>query len=142
MSLRRIKEIILHCSDSDVLDHDNIETIRQWHTARGFKGPDGVEGTDDDVGYHYFITRKGMVSSGRKESQVGAHCKGHNAYSLGVCLSGKTFTNFSSPQFEAARRLIIKLLTRYHLTKADLKLHRDYDKGKTCPNFTLEQFWS
>jgi N-acetylmuramoyl-L-alanine amidase len=129
-TLRRIKTIVLHCSDSDVEAHDNIEVIRQWHLARGFA----------DVGYHYFITRKGLVMSGRPEHQVGAHVEMHNAYTLGICFSGRTFKNFDSPQFEAGRRLVEKLLKKYHLTWNDVKLHREFNKGKSCPNFTLDQF--
>lgn len=129
-TLRRIKTIVLHCSDSDVEAHDNIEVIRQWHLARGFS----------DVGYHYFITRKGLVMSGRPEHQVGAHVEMHNAYTLGICFSGRTFKNFDSPQFEAGRRLVEKLLKKYHLTWNDVKLHREFNKGKSCPNFTIDQF--
>lgn len=139
-TLRKIKTIVLHCSDSDVPEHDNIETIRKWHTERGFTGPDGISGTHDDVGYHYFITRKGLVMSGRPEHQVGAHVEMHNAYTLGICFSGRTFKNFDSPQFEAGRRLVEKLLKKYHLTWNDVKLHREFNKGKSCPNFTLDQF--
>jgi N-acetyl-anhydromuramyl-L-alanine amidase AmpD len=129
-TMRRIKTIVLHCSDSDVPAHDNIQTIREWHLARGFS----------DVGYHYFITRKGMVMSGRPEAQVGAHVEMHNAYTLGICFSGKTFSNFDSPQFEAGRRLVEKLLKKYNLTWDNVKLHREFNKGKSCPNFTIDQF--
>lgn len=141
MSLRKIKTIILHCSDSDVPAHDNIEAIREWHTERGFVGPDGVEGTHDDVGYHFFVTRGGLVMSGRSEDQVGAHAQGHNAYSIGICFSGKMFKDFKSNQFGAGRRLVEKLLKKYGLSKSDVKLHREFNKGKSCPNFTLDQFW-
>ena len=130
MTIRKIKAIVLHASDSDIEAHDNIEVIRQWHIARGFA----------DVGYHLFVTRKGLVMSGRPEHQVGAHVEGHNAYTLGICFSGRTFKNFDSPQFEAGRRLVEKLLKKYHLTWNDVKLHREFNKGKSCPNFTLDQF--
>jgi N-acetyl-anhydromuramyl-L-alanine amidase AmpD len=130
MTIRKIKAIVLHASDSDIEAHDNIEVIRQWHIARGFA----------DVGYHFFVTRKGLVMSGRPEHQVGAHVEGHNAYTLGICFSGRTFKNFDSPQFEAGRRLVEKLLKKYHLTWNDVKLHREFNKGKSCPNFTLDQF--
>jgi N-acetylmuramoyl-L-alanine amidase len=137
---RKIKFIVLHCSDSDLPAHDNIEVIRDWHTKRGFVGPDGVKGTHDDVGYHYFIDRHGVVVKGRDENQVGAHVKGHNRFSIGVCLSGKTFKSFHTKQFTAARDLVIGLLKKYNLTWKDVKLHRDLDSGKTCPNFSLQDF--
>jgi hypothetical protein len=33
------------------------------------------------------------------------------------------------------------LIKRFNLTEQDVKLHRQLDSGKTCPNFTLAQFW-
>jgi N-acetylmuramoyl-L-alanine amidase len=139
--MRKIKKIYLHCSDSDRLAHDNIATIREWHTLRGFTGPDLVAGTHDDVGYHFFIRRDGTVEEGRKENHIGAHVKGDNQFSIGVCLSGRTFVDFHSSQFTAARELVLELLDKYKLTKSDVKLHRDFDPKKTCPNFSLKDFW-
>lgn len=139
--MRKIKFIVLHCSDSDRLAHDDIATIREWHTLRGFTGPDGVRGTHDDVGYHFFIRRDGTVEEGRKVENVGAHVQNHNKFSIGVCLSGRTFVDFHSPQFTAARKLVRELLQRFNLAESDVKLHRQLDSGKTCPNFTLAQFW-
>ena len=138
---RKIKFLVLHCSDSDQPLHDNIETIRQWHTARGFIGPDGIGGNKDDVGYHFFIDRKGAVHVGRNENEIGAHVKNHNKFTLGICLSGRTFKDFHTNQFIMARKLVEQLIDKYHLTRNDVKLHRELDAGKTCPNFTIKQFW-
>jgi N-acetylmuramoyl-L-alanine amidase len=138
--MRKIKYLVLHCSDSDLPAHDNIQVIRDWHTARGFVGPDGVKGTHDDVGYHFFITRSGMVCKGREEHEVGAHVKGHNRFSIGICLSGRSFKSFHTPQFTAARKLVADLLKKYNLTSKDIQLHRDLDSGKTCPNFSIDDF--
>jgi len=140
--MRKINFIVLHCSDSDQASHDNIETIRHWHTLRGFTGPDGIKGNSDDVGYHYFISRNGSIHPGRKEDYVGAHVKNHNRFSIGICLSGRTFKDFHSSQFITARKLVDELLKKYNLTRKDVKLHRELDAGKTCPNFTLAQFWN
>jgi len=51
---RRIDRVFLHCSASDVPAHDNVETIRAWHVARGF----------DDIGYHFLIHKNGDISRG------------------------------------------------------------------------------
>jgi N-acetylmuramoyl-L-alanine amidase len=139
--MRKIKFVVLHCSDSDRLAHDNVATIREWHTLRGFTGPDGVSGSKDDVGYHWFVRRDGTIEKGRHEKNIGAHVKDHNKFSIGVCLSGKTFVDFHSPQFIAARKLVREILQRYNLTETDVKLHRKLDAGKTCPNFSLKDFW-
>lgn len=136
--MREIKLIIIHCSDSDVPDHDKIETIRRWHTLRNFIGPDGVSGTHDDVGYHYFIRKSGEVEKGRREEDVGAHVKGNNANSIGICLSGKE--KFTKMQFDALEVLLIDLLGRYDLDQTAILAHYELDPNKTCPNFNLSEW--
>lgn len=133
--MRKINLIVVHCSDSDIKAHDNIETVRSWHTERGFIGPDGVEGTHDDIGYHYFITKNGDVHTGRPEDSVGAHVAGHNSRSIGVCLSGRKL--FTDDQFRSLEKLLKELCKKYSLAKTDILEHNDLDKGKTCPNFDL-----
>ena len=41
-----------------------------------------------DIGYHYYLTRDGTVHTGRAVEQPGAHCKGHNRHSIGICYEG------------------------------------------------------
>ena len=130
--MRKIVSVVLHCSDSDIPRHDNIATIDDWHRARGWS----------KVGYHWFVRRDGTVERGRDEAEVGAHAKNHNKGSIGVCLSGKTFSSAHTPQFTAAVKLVEEILSRHKLTWANVMLHRDLDRGKTCPNFTLDFFKS
>jgi N-acetylmuramoyl-L-alanine amidase len=138
--MRTIRKIVVHCSDSDRPEHDNIETIREWHTQRGFTGPDGVEGTHDDVGYHYVITQDGKKFVGRKEWEIGAHVRGHNSDSIAVCLTGGRKTVASPAQRETLGPLLKDLCARYNLKKLDIVAHRDLDPGKECPIFDLEAF--
>jgi N-acetyl-anhydromuramyl-L-alanine amidase AmpD len=136
--MRKIDLLVIHCSDSDRATHDNVQTIRQWHTERGFTGPDGVLGTQDDIGYHFVITKDGKVHQGRPVSRVGAHVAGHNANSIGICLTGKN--TFSDAQKEALESLCKKLCQDHRLKKTDIVGHRELDgRGKTCPNFDVQQ---
>ena len=128
--MREIKKIIIHCSDSDYPVHDNVETIRTWHMIRGF----------NDVGYHYVITKSYGVAVGRLEEEIGAHCKGHNDDSIGICLTGKH--EFSESQFRDAYGLIMDLMDEYGLDENDVYPHNYFNKGKTCPNFSLEKIWN
>lgn len=119
--MRELKKIIVHCSDSDKPEHDNIGEIRRWHLIRGW----------DDVGYHFFITKNGNIEKGRDVSIAGAHTKGHNHDSIGICLSGKkTFTN---DQFISLGMLLQVLFFEY----GDMKIypHNAFNRLKTCPNF-------
>jgi N-acetyl-anhydromuramyl-L-alanine amidase AmpD len=116
--------IIVHCSDSDVPAHDNIETIDRWHKQRGWKM----------VGYHYVITKDGEVHPGRPESAVGAHCKGQNIDSLGICLTGRN--EFSQEQLDSAERLFNELCSKYDIDPENILPHNHFDESKTCPNLT------
>ena len=121
----KINYIILHCSDSDNPKHDNIETIRDWHLDRGFK----------DIGYQYLITKNGGIFIGRKEFESGAHCKGFNKESIGICLTGRD--NFSNQQFDSLSLLVENLCYRYNLDYSKVLPHNHFNKAKTCPNFPM-----
>lgn len=79
--MRRIDEIIIHCSDSPEGRNDKAEDIRKWHKQRGF----------NDIGYHYVIDLDGTVEQGRPIEQAGAHCTEHNAHSIGICYIGGAY---------------------------------------------------
>lgn len=136
---RLVNLIVLHCSDSDNPKHDNIETIRKWHTERGFKGPDGIEDTQDDIGYHFVITKDGKLHEGRSMESIGAHVKGHNENSIGICLTGQSKSQFTDKQFRTARKLIDSLFRHYGLNWKNVRLHNQLDPNKTCPNFKLSE---
>lgn len=118
-----ITEVILHNSDSDIPAHDYISVIRKWHVE---------ENGWDDVAYHYFIRNNGTVNKGRDIFTVGAHCKGHNKRSIGICLSGRD--KFSDVQFLFLKQLVMALCDTFPITK--VSYHNEYNKGKTCPNFS------
>ena len=125
--MRKIRKIIVHCSDSDIPDHDDISVIDKWHKARGWAG----------VGYHYFIKSDGTVQDGRPDDVIGAHVSGHNHDSLGICLHGRH--NFTEAQFFSLKALLYDLMTRYDLRTTDIYGHRDFDSKKTCPNFDVKR---
>ncbi len=76
--MRTITLIIIHCSATRVTRRYTFQQCRADHIKQGWK----------DIGYHYYITRDGVVHDGRPISAVGAHCKGHNKHSIGVCYEG------------------------------------------------------
>jgi len=56
-----------------------MEDIRRWHVeGRGFR----------DIGYHFVLEREGQIRLGRPVPVSGAHAKGHNADSIGICVVG------------------------------------------------------
>lgn len=125
-NISRIDKILVHCSDSDVEKHDDISVINTWHLERGWIC----------VGYHYFICKKekGLIQYGRPIQYSGAHCKGHNKFSVAICLAGRN--EFSRDQFTSLGFLISSIRTILE-QDIDVATHHDYDSGKTCPNFRL-----
>jgi len=72
---RYFNEIVIHHSASR--KETTVQQISQWHKTRGFNG----------IGYHFVINKSG-VFLGRPLSRKGAHCKGHNTSSIGICVCG------------------------------------------------------
>ena len=78
--MRGIDLAVIHCSATKQgVDYD-VATIRKWHLKRGFK----------DIGYHFLIHLDGMIERGRPWDQPGAHAKGYNSNSIGICYVGGT----------------------------------------------------
>ena len=125
--MRLINKIIIHCSDSDNPKHNDISVIDDWHKERGWSG----------VGYHYFITNEGYVQKGRKEADIGAHAKYHNASSIGICLAGRN--EFSDAQYEACIQLVMRLMAKYPKIVMKNILAHNQVSNKTCPNFDVEE---
>lgn len=102
--MRPIKLIVIHCSaspDSATLFEGKAGTaafrnpaqvIDGWHAERGFqRRPEWRQRQNPGlaaIGYHYVIARSGLVLTGRHVDEIGAHAKGYNQYSLGICLVG------------------------------------------------------
>jgi len=122
-----IQKLIIHCADTPEHMDIGAEEIRRWH----------VEGNGwSDIGYHYVIRRCGLIETGRDESTPGAHVRGHNTGSIGICMvGGKGGCNFTAAQWVALGPLVCDVLERHELGTDDVYGHRDFDDGKTCPTF-------
>lgn len=128
-SARTINEIIVHCSATPEGKSFTTDDIKKWHLQRGFS----------DIGYHYVIYLDGSVHPGRSVDKIGAHCTGHNAYSIGVCYIGGLASDGKTPkdtrtnaQKEALMKLLIELKGLY--PKASIRSHKDF-ANKACPSF-------
>ena len=130
--MRKINEIIVHCSATAEGRDYTVGDIDSWHKSRGWQC----------IGYHYVIYRDGSVHTGRPVAQIGAHCTGHNAKSIGVCYiggcaaDGKTPKDTRTPQQrEALRRLVADLQKQY--PGATVHGHREL-AAKACPSFDVK----
>ena len=131
---RTIKEIIIHCSATETKPGSRpitIADIRRWHKARGFS----------DVGYHYYIRLDGTIEVGRPLSLAGAHCKGHNAQSIGICyeggiLHGKPCDTRTPIQRARMLELILALLTLFDIKS--IHGHNEF-ANKACPCYDVSK---
>ncbi len=127
--MRIINEIIIHCSATPEGKDYTVNQIRQWHKQRGFS----------DIGYHYVVYRDGSIHTGRPIERIGAHCSGHNAYSIGVCYIGGVAKDGKTPKdtrTAAQKASLIKLIKdlRKKYPNATIHGHREY-ANKACPSF-------
>lgn len=129
--MRHIDKIIIHCSATLPGQRVDVETITRWHKQRGFK----------TIGYHFFIDRSGTIHAGRPLEQQGAHCKGQNAHSIGICYEGglnkegKPLDTRTILQRIAMKELVAQLLGQF--PEATVHGHREF-ANKACPCFDVQ----
>ncbi|WP_026279092.1 N-acetylmuramoyl-L-alanine amidase [Thioalkalivibrio sp. ARh3] len=129
--MREINQIIIHCADTPPSLDIGADTIQKWHVdGNGWR----------DIGYHYVIRRDGTVDSGRPLEQAGAHVRGQNDDSIGICLVGgqreqtsQPDSNFTAAQWRALESLVKQLQRDF--PGAKVSGHRDHDNSKACPCF-------
>jgi N-acetyl-anhydromuramyl-L-alanine amidase AmpD len=133
--MREIKRLIIHCAATKPDMDIGVEEIREWHKERGWK----------DIGYHFVIRRTGEIEKGRPVSQVGAHAKGHNLDSIGICLvggideDGDADANFTFEQYVALEQFVDEAEDYYG--DLDVLGHRDLPGvAKACPCFDVTSF--
>ena len=126
--MRGISEIILHCSASNVVSYD-FEAIKYDHTRnRGWT----------DIGYHFGIDFDGDIHILRPVNRSGAHVKGRNRNSIGVCVLG--LDGFTHTQMLQLGKLCDTLCAVLGLKTKDVRAHYEFNEAKTCPNFDVEWF--
>lgn len=133
--MRKINKIILHCSATPDGKNFKANDIDRWHKQQGWKC----------IGYHYVIDLDGTIENGRPLNMVGAHCKGHNTNSIGICYIGGVDENNkpkdtrTPEQKENLYLLVFQLMNLYNLSIKDVYCHNQFS-NKACPSFSIEQF--
>lgn len=153
MSINRTRTdwIIIHCSATKPSQSVGVDRIREWHMAKGW----------EDVGYHFVVRRDGSLELGRPINTVGAHVRGYNSTSVGVCLEGGLLEDGGPAEgleaYTAAQvatlDLVIKFL-KLAYPGATCRGHRDFSPDldgdgkisqgewmKNCPCFDVRSYW-
>ena len=120
--MRTITLIIIHCSATPEGKSLGFEECRRDHVMhRHFR----------DIGYHYYITRDG----------AGAHCRGHNSHSVGICYEGGLDAdgNPADTRTDAQKRALSVLADRLkaRFPKALIVGHHELNPEKACPCFDV-----
>lgn len=139
--VKSIEYIVIHCSATPPTMDIGVDEIDKWHRDRGWS----------KIGYHIVIRREpgelgGLIEYGdRTLSDIGAHVKGYNSKSLGICMIGgvdnsnKPENNFTEDQFEALRKTINFLISIF--PNAKIVGHRDFPNvHKSCPCFDVKNW--
>ena len=132
--MRLIDMIVVHQTGTPT---GTVESIDRYHRSLGWAG----------IGYHYVIYRDGSVHKGRSNSEIGAHCKGDNATSIGVCCVGKGDAlpvgsgYLNQAMWDGLLRLVGQLMVAYRIPVSRVVGHRERpsgrEQGKTCPGFDV-----
>ena len=127
--------IVVHASATPPDMQIGAADIDNWHKSNGWSG----------IGYHAVIRRNGTLEFGRHFDDIGAHVRGHNSKSVGVCLAGgvdennQPDNNFTPEQFRTLRKVLEMLECAY--PGAIIVGHRDLYEYKDCPCFDVADWW-
>ncbi len=133
----RVAFLVVHCSATRPSMDWDVSDVRKEHLKQGWI----------DVGYHYVITRDGRIQEGRPLDRQGAHVRGYNHLSVGVCLIGGVSeddvnvpeNNFTYPQFVSLANLLVELREKF--PNAEVLGHRDMPNvRKACPSFDVRSW--
>lgn len=134
--MREIDKIVVHCSATPEGRPVSVEEIDSWHKARGWSG----------CGYHYIVQLDGTINPGRPVERSGAHVKGYNKSSIGICYIGGVESekgpdgNWVAKDTRTDKQILsLKYLVGYLCASypgAEVYGHRDF-KGvtKECPSY-------
>ena len=122
-----VRRLIVHHSASSL--STTVDDIRRWH----------VEGNGwDDIGYHHVISQFGIVYKGRDMAYQGAHARGSNADSIGICVVGNNTDHLNRWTQEQVIALQ-KLWHSFQMIWNGIQLygHRDVSSGTECPGLDV-----
>ena len=111
--MRQINLLVIHCSATKENQPFALQALESSHRKRGFYG----------IGYHYYIRQSGEVINTRPLSRIGAHAKGYNRNSIGICYEGELDKDGNPKdtrtpeQRSALRKLVNELLIRFPNSK-------------------------
>ena len=129
------KRIILHHSLTKDSETVSWGAIRRYHIDMGWV----------DIGYHYgieLLRDQYEILLGRMPDEVGAHTKGYNTGSIGICFVGNYDLIMPPKEMWNLALVLVRYLCRTYKIPHDLIYgHRNFSP-KTCPGllFNVDKF--
>jgi len=125
---KQVQYIVLHHSGASA--DQTVEQIHAYHLGKGWIG----------VGYNLLVDKNGNMYWGRGIDYVGAHCKGYNEISIGICAIGNMETDTMT---KAQKENIIKLVREvkeYYPSISKIVGHKELE-ATSCPgkNYPLSE---
>jgi N-acetyl-anhydromuramyl-L-alanine amidase AmpD len=127
----------------------DAKTIDNWHRAKGWS----------EIGYHFVIINDkhddkpdGTLEKGRAINKSGAHTKGLNDKSIGICCIGHgDYNDFTAAQYTTLVRLLDELRRQYSIDRSRIIGHWEinhlvmqgivseaYKTHKSCPGAKVD----
>ena len=125
--MRDISTLVIHHSGSPRIT--TAKQIKEWHKSKGW----------NDIGYHYIIEATGQLLRGRTIETIGAHTKGFNRDSVGVCVTGDN-TRDAEKWGLAQTAVLFDLVDAFRLVFPDIVVvgHRDL-RPTECPGVDIKK---
>ena len=111
---------VMHVSATKLSQNYSFQDCKRGHLAKGWS----------DIGYHYYITQDGEIHKGRSIDKNGAHVRGYNNGTIGICTEGGIGENgvpvdtMNAMQMLSVEGLLLAL--KKGNSKMKVKGHRDY----------------
>ena len=124
-----VRFLVVHCSATRSGQVYTAEQLECDHRASGFR----------TTGYHFYIRRDGTLHHPRLLGEEGAHAKGFNRCSIGICYEGGLNeqgqpADTRTPAQRSRLRDLLLVLKRLY-PQALIVGHCDLNPHKACPCF-------
>ena len=134
--MRKIDLIVIHCSATRADRPLTPLALDRMHRERGFNG----------CGYHFYVRRDGTIVSMRPLERVGAHARGYNATSIGVCYEGGLDSagrpaDTRTPQQKSSLRTLVRVLLKEYPSVRCVCGHRDLSPDRDGDGLVEPHEW-
>ena len=119
MNLFKPSYIIIHHSLTKDSRTVSWQPIRRYHLSLGWR----------EIGYHYgieMVNDRYEILVGRMEGTTGAHTRGANEVSIGICLIGNyDIDPPNKQQWKTLLKLCANIYLRYNISIDNVKGHKE-----------------